>query len=151
MFSPALPRQKHKIAIVQLYIPPGTSVYSSLSIYARDSSYHMPYTDPIISYALYLTPPQFPSTKTLNHDAGCNATPTVSSAVYDFSNTRWPTSFRESYPAASSQTNNNALISRPAPLTSILFIFANRACYGHYAKGRAKTMKVTKGRMAYLL
>ena len=150
MFAPALPRQKHKIAILRLYLPPQTSVYSSLSIYAIDPSYHMPYTDPIISYALYPPPPHFPSINTLNHDA-CNATPTVSSAVYDFSNTRRPTSFLESYSAASSQTNNDALILRPSPLTSILFIFANRACYGHYAKGRAKTLEVTKGRMAYLL
>ena len=99
---------------------------------------------PIISYALYPPPPHFPSTKTLNHDAWCKATPTVSSAVYDFSNTRRPTSFFESYPAASSQTNKNALIPRPSPLTSILFIFADRACYGHYAKGRAKTLKSRK-------
>ena len=139
MLSPALPRQKHKIAIVRLYLPPETSVYSSLSIYARD---------PIVSYALYRPyhiiylippPPHIPSIKTLYYDA-CNATPTGSSAVHDFSNTRRPTSFLESYPAASSQTSNNALIARLSPLISI-FIFANRAWYGHYTKGCAKTIK----------
>ena len=79
----------------------------------------------------------FQNTFSFFRQACCNATPTLSSAVYEFSNTRRPTSFLESYPAASSQTNNNALIPRPSPLTSILLIFANRACYGHYAKGRA--------------
>ena len=57
----------------------------------------------------------------------CNATPTVLSTVYGYSNTRRPASLLESYPAASSQTSNNALIARPSPLTSIS-ILANRAC-----------------------
>ena len=103
-------------------------------------SYHMPSTDPIISYHMpYSPPPQIPNIKTLYYDA-CNATPTGSSAVHDFSNTRRPTSFLESYPAASTQTSNNALIARLSPLISI-FIFANRAWYGHYTKGCAKTIK----------
>ena len=95
--------------------------------------YHMPYTDPIISYALYPLPPHLPSIETQYYDA-CNATPTVSSAVYDFFNTRL---FLESYPAASSQTSDNALIARPSPFTAI-FIFANRACYGQITRKDAQ-------------
>ena len=68
-------------------------------------SYRMPCTDPIISYTLCPPPPHFPNIKTLYYDA-CNATPTVSSAVHDLSNTRRPTSFLENYPAASQASNN---------------------------------------------